>query len=130
MQLFLARAGVALLVLNLVGCTSWQATQVTLSELEGKQVRVTTKEGKRQEGELTDADSLGFAVVRTKVAFKSRYGTTSTKPGVSTFDTTKITVVEHRARSSSRTFAMVFSGLLVLGLCADLVVIGITNSPE
>jgi hypothetical protein len=110
MRLLLARSGVALLVISLVNCSAWHATQAPLSELEGKHVRITTNEG-RQEGKLADADSLGFAVLHR--AFS--------KPSVLTFDTTMITVVEKRVFSTSRTvgMAMIPVGLvLVLGLVA------------
>ena len=104
MRLLLARTGVVLLVLNLVGCSSWQATQVPLSELEGKKVRITTKAGERQEGELVNADSLGLAVLHYGFA----------KPSVLTFDSTSIALVENRAYSSSRTFAMVMLPVVVV----------------
>ena len=73
MQLLLAGFGVVLLVLNLIGCSSWQARRVPLSELEGKRVRITSKAGEKIVGKLQDADSLGFAVLQLERSFKDRY---------------------------------------------------------
>jgi hypothetical protein len=121
MRLLLARSGVALLVISLVNCSAWHATQEPLSELEGKRVRITTKSGERQEGRLADADSLGLAVLQLENEFKKRYSVLP-QPSVLAFDTTTITAVEKRAHSPSRTMAlylMIPVGLvLVLGLVA------------
>ena len=48
MQLLLARFGVVLLVLNLIGCSSWQATRVPLSELEGRESGLPRKRVRKQ----------------------------------------------------------------------------------
>lgn len=106
MQLLLARCGIVLLAVCLVNCSAWKATQVPLSELEGKKIRITTREGEKQQGELVNADSLGFAVMQCSFA----------RPSVLSFDSSSIALVEKRAYNSSRTFAMVMLPVaLVLG---------------
>lgn len=97
MRSVLIRCGIALLVMSFVNCSSWRATQAPLREMEGDNVRVTTKEGGKQEGRLLHADSLGFAVLHCSYC----------EPRVVAIDTSKIAGVEKRVHSAGRTAALV-----------------------
>ena len=83
----LIRVGVIVMAFYFAGCSYWKATQTPLAELEGKQVRVTTKTGKRTSGLLIDADSLGRAHLKSgSWLFVSKHK----------IDTTEIASVETR----------------------------------
>jgi hypothetical protein len=63
MTLTLRRIVTVIALVNFVGCTTWTATHVPLSSLEGENVRLTTAGGSKLSGVLAHADSAGAAVL-------------------------------------------------------------------
>jgi hypothetical protein len=45
-------------VFGLIGCTTWSASHAPLGSLDGKRVRLTTREGEQVEGLLMHPDTL------------------------------------------------------------------------
>lgn len=94
----------AFLMSNLIiGCTTWSATQVPLTSLDGKKVRVNTEAGERFEGLLLHPDTLGDRVLIC--------GRDNTRPLV--VDTSTIKSAETRKINTGRT-----AGLVLLGVGA------------
>lgn len=100
------RITVTLTLINLSACTAWKATQAPLPDLVGEYVRVTTSDGQRLAGNLSDADSLGSAVLRRS---------SREKEGVMV-DTTAISLVEKRAMHAGKTTGLVLLALSAVGL--------------
>lgn len=53
----------SLLLVNLIGCTTWTTVNGPLEDFEGEKVRLTTHGGNQIEGRLVHADSLGSVVL-------------------------------------------------------------------
>lgn len=105
MRSILKRVALVLCLLIFAACTSWwQATQQPLRELEGKRVRLTTRDSTKVTGALFLVDSLGM--VDLYVA--------GPNPRSVLFDTSQIVRVEKHRISNWMGPPLVAAGLLVL----------------
>lgn len=99
---------IALLAVQLAGCTSWQVTGQPLKELEGKQVRLRLDDGRRLQGRLVPADSLGMPVLQPQALDSARIQ----------IDTALVATVQQRKFSAGRTMALVIPVVAVMTLIA------------
>ena len=107
------RTIIALLIINLIGCSSWIATQQPLADLDGKQVRVTMLDGKRVYGRVDLSDSLGVPVLQRPFD----------RPRSVAIDTALVVGIERKDLSEYRTVALI---LLIVVPLAVLIGIGIS----
>lgn len=84
---------VTVLILYVTSCTSWQATQLPLRDLEGNRLRLTTRDSTKVTGKLVHADSLGMVVLDEP--FPQRFRVIG--------DTSRVVGIETRAFSAAQT---------------------------
>lgn len=107
------RASITVLIVNMIGCSSWIATQQPLAELDGKQVRVTMVDGTRAYGRVELNDTLEVPVLQRPFD----------RPRTVPIDTTLVMGIETKDLSEGRTVALI---LLVAVPLAVFIGVGIS----
>lgn len=107
------RASITALIMNLIGCSSWTATQQPLADLEGKQVRVTMIDGTRADGRVDLSDTLGVPILQRRFD----------RPRTVAIDTALVMGIETKELRWDRTVALI---LLIVVPLAVYIGVGIS----
>jgi hypothetical protein len=109
-----------IVLVSFTGCTTWTATQAPLRDLDGKKVRVTTRNDDVHEGLLMHPDTLG-----------SRILIRGDDPSVLLIvDSSEVMKIETRKAHAGRTAGLVLLGVGVAATVGLIYVISVFNDPD